>query len=129
MDKATVKTSRYSYRDTVARLLEAIDDAGSTVFANIDQAEAARSVGLTLRPTSLIIFGNPKGGTPLMHAFPLIGLDLPLKAMVWEEDGAVRVGYVSASEIAARYHVTQMDAQIAALDRGLDALISSVTES
>ncbi|MBV9101939.1 MAG: DUF302 domain-containing protein [Candidatus Eremiobacteraeota bacterium] len=78
-------------------------DSGNTVFAMIDQAEAAAKVGLTLRPTTLIVFGNPKGGTPLMEALPLIALELPLKMLVWEENGTVNVSYVPMSEIAARY--------------------------
>lgn len=65
-----VKVSRFSYGDTIARLLTAITDAGNTVFATIDQAAAATSAGLAMRPTTLIVFGNPKGGTPLMEAFP-----------------------------------------------------------
>jgi len=66
-----VKPSRYAYADTLARLTNALRESGNTIFASIDQAVAAASVGLTLRPTTLIVFGNPKAGTPFMHAFPL----------------------------------------------------------
>ncbi len=83
MTETVVRSSRYSYADTVARLTKTITDTGSAVFAKIDQSAAAQSVGLTLRPTMLLIFGNPKGGTPLMDEFPLIALDLPLKLLVW----------------------------------------------
>ena len=65
------KPSRYPYSETIERLSKAIIDGGNTIFATIDQAAAAQTVGLPLRPTTLIIFGNPKGGTPLMDAFPL----------------------------------------------------------
>ena len=105
-----VKRSRYSYAQTVERLTKAITDAGNTIFASIDQAAAATSVGMTLRPTTLIVFGNPRGGTPLMAAFPLMALHLPLKLLVWEEDG-VSVGY----------------ADVAALGHALDALSGSVS--
>ncbi len=122
-----VKQSRYSFADTVARLSKSITDAGITIFATIDQAAAAASAGLTLRPTTLIIFGNPKAGTPLMQAFPLLALELPLKLLVWEDGGVVSVAYTPLSEIAKRYGVSGMDQQIAAMDRGLENLASSVT--
>lgn len=120
------KTSRYSYAETIARLSAAITAAGNAIFATIDQLAAAASVGLSLRPTTLIVFGNPKGGTPFMDAFPIVGLELPLKLLVWEEPDAVKVAYISMSEIAARYGVTGMDARIAAIDAALETLATSV---
>jgi uncharacterized protein (DUF302 family) len=123
---SVVKTSRYSYADTIAKLSAAITGAGNRVFATIDQTAAATSVGLTLRPTTLIVFGNPKGGTGLMAAFPLTALDLPLKLVVWEEQGLVSVAYVPPEEIAARYNVTGMDALIANMSHALDALTNLV---
>ena len=126
MANSVVKTSRYSYADTVARLSQAITAAGNTIFVTIDQAAAAQSVGLSLRPTTLIVFGNPKGGTGLMVAFPLAALDLPLKLLVWEERGAVSVAYVPPEEIAARYNVTGMDALIANFSRALDTFTNVV---
>jgi uncharacterized protein (DUF302 family) len=118
----TIKESRHSYPDTIARLSKAITDAGNRIFTTIDQSAAAAEVGLKLRPTSLIIFGNPKGGTGLMDAFPLVAFDLPLKLLVWEEEDRVKVGFVPMSEIAARYGVTGMDSQIAAMERALNTL-------
>ncbi|HLY01514.1 MAG TPA: DUF302 domain-containing protein [Candidatus Cybelea sp.] len=120
------KQSRYSYSETIERLSKAISDGGNAIFATIDQAAAAKTVGLFLRPTTLIIFGNPKGGTPLMEAFPLVALDLPLKLLVWDEGGNVSVSYVAMSEIAARYGVAGMDERIAAMDRGIDTLTNMV---
>jgi len=122
----TVKTSRLSYPETVAALTTAITGAGNTVFATIDQAAAAAKVGLTLRPTTLIVFGNPKGGTGLMAAFPLAALDLPLKLLVWEDGGAVKVAYTPMSVIAARYAVTGMDPLLANMDHALDTLSGAV---
>jgi uncharacterized protein (DUF302 family) len=121
-----VKQSRYPYAETVKRLSNAIADGGNAIFATIDQAAAAASVGASLRPTSLIVFGNPKGGTPLMEAFPLVALELPLKLLVWEERGATQIAYVPMSEIAARYGVTGMDDRIAAMDRALESLAATV---
>jgi uncharacterized protein (DUF302 family) len=124
---AIVKTSRYPYRETIERLSRAIVASGSTVFATIDQAAAAARAGLTLRPTTLIVFGNPAGGTPLMADSPLLGLDLPLKFLVWEEAGVVTVAYAPLSDIVRRYGVNGKEGQVAALDRGLDKLSAVVT--
>ena len=123
----TIKKSRHGYVDTVMQLSAAIGAGGNTIFATIDQAAAAQSVGMALRPTTLIVFGNPKGGTPLMEAFPLVALDLPLKLLVWEEGGVVSVAYVPMSAVASRYGVTGMDARVEAMDHALDTLTTSVT--
>ena len=106
-------------------LSDAIVTAGNTIFATIDQAAAARNAGLSLRPTTLIVFGNPKGGTPLMQAMPLFSLELPLKLLVWEDEGGVHVAYTPMSEIAARWGIE--DPRIAAMDHALAALISIVS--
>jgi uncharacterized protein (DUF302 family) len=122
-----VKRSRHSYADTVAELEHAMTQGGNTVFASIDQSAAAAGVGMSLRPTTLIVFGNPKGGTPFMIAFPRVALELPLKLLVWEEDGSVSVAYVPMSEIANRCGVTGMSERIDAVDRGLDTLTNLIT--
>jgi uncharacterized protein (DUF302 family) len=75
-----------SVEEAVARIERALSTAGMKVFARIDQAAEARAVGLTMRPMVLLVFGNPKGGTPLMVARPVSGIDLPLKALVWEDE-------------------------------------------
>jgi uncharacterized protein (DUF302 family) len=121
-----VRKSRYTYTETIARLSRAIEGAGNTIFITIDQSAAAVAAGLTLRPTSLIVFGNPKGGTPLMEAFPLVALELPIKVLIWEDDGVVSVAYTPASEIAQRYGIPGADPRIAAMDRTLGALGDSI---
>ncbi len=126
MSEAVVVTSRHSYAETVGRLKTAIAAAGSTLFASIDQSAAAASVGLELRPTTLLIFGNPKGGTPLMDAFPLSALDLPLKLLIWEENGNVKVAYVAPAVVATRYGVVGKDAVIGALDHALEAIVATI---
>ena len=100
------KQSRYSYSETIVRLSKAIEDGGNTIFATIDQSAAALGAGLTLRPTSLLNFGNPKGGTPLMDAFPFVAIELPLKLLVWEAHGSVSVAFVPMADVATRYGVT-----------------------
>ncbi|MBS0431917.1 MAG: DUF302 domain-containing protein [Proteobacteria bacterium] len=103
--RGTVKLeSPYGFADTVQRLLAAFAVKGIKVFATIDQQAEARAVGLAMPPTTLIVFGNPKAGTPLMLANPQVGLDLPLKVLVCEpEPGEVVVFFTAASEIIDRY--------------------------
>lgn len=120
------KRSRHSYQVTLSMLKERIAAGGNTIFAEIDEAAAAKEAGLHLRPTMLIVFGNPKGGTPIMDAFPLAALDLPLKLLVWEDGDGVAIAYVPMSEIAARYGVTAMEDRIAAIDAALERLTGAV---
>ena len=86
--------SAYDLDTTIAKLKTALATAGATVFADVDQREAAAHVGLELRRTRLILFGNPKAGTPVMAANPHAALELPLRLVVWEDDeGHTRVDY------------------------------------
>jgi uncharacterized protein (DUF302 family) len=78
--------SPYSFNDTLARLRMTLTDKGMTIFAVIDHQAGARSVGLDMPPTTVVVFGNPKGGTPLMLAAPDVALDLPLKVLVREDE-------------------------------------------
>jgi len=99
--------SRHSVAETAARIGAALQANGITVFAVIDQSEEAEKVGLTLRPTQLIIFGDPKTGTPLMNASPSLAIDLPLKALIWEDAGGkVQVSYNSPKYLQRRHALT-----------------------
>lgn len=86
--------------EAVTRMRGLLDARKVTVFAVIDQAEAARGVGLTLRDTVLVVFGNPAAGTPVMVAAPTAALDLPLKVLVWDDDGQTVVSYRDPVELA-----------------------------
>ena len=110
----------------VTRLGIEISKAGATIFCKLDQSAAAAHAGLELRPTTLIIFGNPQAGTKLMQAFPLAALDLPIKLLVWEDQGTVSVAYVPPNAIAERYGVSGMDAVLAAMEQQLDNLTRAV---
>ena len=121
-----VKESHYSFDETTSRLVQAIRDAGNTVFATIDQTAAAATASLALRPTTLIVFGNPKAGTALMQAFPLVGLDLPVKLLVWQDGDAVNVAYATMSEVAVRYGISTMEPVVRAIDANLAALADFV---
>ena len=96
--------SRFGPKETMDRLESEVRARGMTVFARIDHAAGAAQVGLTLRPTELIIFGNALGGTPLMQASQTAGIDLPLKALVWEDaSGKIWLSYNEPSWIVQRH--------------------------
>jgi uncharacterized protein (DUF302 family) len=97
-------------KETMDRLVAEINARGMTVFARIDHAAGAAEVGLKLRPTELIIFGNARGGTPLMQSAQTVGIDLPLKALVWQDAaGKTWISYNEPGWIAQRHGIT--DAQ------------------
>ena len=99
-------TSQHSFADTLERLENVIDAKGLTVFARIDFSGDAERTGLRMKPTKLLIFGNPNAGTPLMIAAPTIALDFPLKALVSEdEEGKVWVSYNSLQYLKERHGV------------------------
>jgi uncharacterized protein (DUF302 family) len=98
--------SPHSAADTMNRLEATVKQRGLNVFARIDHAAAAAKVGKTLRPTELLIFGNPQGGTPLMECAQSAGIDLPLKALVWQDDAQqVWLGYNDPAWLAQRHGV------------------------
>jgi len=106
----TIKSS-HAPRETMDRLEAAVTAKGLTVFARIDHAEGASAVGLSLRPTEVLIFGNAKGGTPLMQAVQTIGIDLPLKALVWQDAaGDTWLSWNDPAWLAARHGVSGAEA-------------------
>jgi uncharacterized protein (DUF302 family) len=115
-DGVVSKRSPFGVDETVSRLTEVIQSAGAKVFAVIDQSAEARKVGLSLRDTQLVIFGNPAGGTPVMDAVPVAALDLPLKILVFVGDGgAVWMSYLERNWLASRYDLSvQLAAPLAA---------------
>ncbi len=120
------KTSPKSVADTVAKLTEMISANGMKIFAVIDQSAEARAAGLDLRDTTLVIFGSPVAGTPVMDASPLAALDLPLKVLIWADDGQTKVTYYSPSSVAARHHLSaELASRIAGIDPLTDALVAS----
>ncbi len=92
--------------ETMDRLERIVEERGLNVFARIDHAAGARRADLSLRPTELLIFGNPRGGTPFMQCAQSVGIDLPLKALVWEDEASdVWVGYNDPAFLAQRHEV------------------------
>lgn len=98
--------SPHSAQDTMDRFEEIVTGKGLTVFARIDHAAGAAKIGKTLRPTEVLIFGNPQGGTPFMECAQTVGIDLPLKVLVWEDaTGQVWLGYNDPAYLAERHEV------------------------
>ena len=97
-----------------------------TLFAAIDQSAAARHVGLELRDTTLVIFGSPVAGTPVMKASPLSALDLPLKVLIWSDEGQTKVSYYAPAVLASRHHLeADLALNLAGIDALTDALVAA----
>ena len=125
----TTIRSGFGPRDTMNRLEAAVKAKGLTVFARIDHAAGAAAIGLTLRPTEVLIFGNASGGTPLMQSVQTIGIDLPLKALVWQDSSDVTwLSCNDPASLAQRYGLSAAtDAVIGNLTAALDALAKAAT--
>ncbi|MGH7383662.1 MAG: DUF302 domain-containing protein [Candidatus Rokuibacteriota bacterium] len=124
------KPSPYPVAETMDRLERAVKDRGLVVIARVDHSAAAQKAGLTLRPTQLLIFGNPKAGTLLMQTAGSIGIDLPLKALVWEGDkGQVWLAFNDPSWLAARHGVSDRAEVVRAMTGVTEALTDAVTKA
>jgi uncharacterized protein (DUF302 family) len=121
--------SNYGPADTMNRLEATVRAKGMTVFAHVDHAAGAAAVGMTLRPTDLLIFGNARGGTPLMQLDQTIGIDLPLKALVWQDaSGKTWLSYNDPSWMAKRHELgSEVEATDKALTTALKAVASAAT--
>jgi uncharacterized protein (DUF302 family) len=120
------KASPYSAEKTLERLRASVESHHLSIFAQIDHSDEAKRAGLSMQEAHVLIFGSPKSGTPLMVASPLLGLDLPLKALVWQDQaGEVWVSYQSAAYLAERYAIPgDLTGNIA----GIDALVADVVQ-
>jgi uncharacterized protein (DUF302 family) len=124
----TTIRSNFGPQDTIDRLETAIKAKGMTVFARIDHAAGAAAVGLTLRPTEVVIFGNARGGTPLMQSVQTLGIDLPLKALVWQDTAGVTwLSYNDPAWLAERHGLSGAEAPVGAMTAALDAVAKAAT--
>src|SRR5947208_17088612 len=122
--------SSFGPKETMDRLEAEIRARGMTVFARIDHAAGAAEVGITLRPTELIIFGNARGGTPLMQSVQTVGIDLPLKALVWEDaSGTTWLSYNEPSWIAQRHNIPNAESIVSKMTAALSAMSTKATEN
>src|ERR1700735_522809 len=119
------KVSPRSVAATVERLTELVTSKGMKLFAVIDQRAEAEQAGLELRETVLVIFGSPAAGTPVMDAAPLAALDLPLKALIWDDEGQTKVTYTAPEALAARYGLApELTARLTGIGPLTDALVT-----
>ena len=123
------KRSQYSVAETMNRLERAVGERDLVVIARVDHAGAAQKVGMVLRPTQLLIFGNPKAGTPLMQGAQSVGIDLPLKALAWEDEtGQVWIAYNDPAWLAARHDVKDRAELVRAMTTALEALTDAAAK-
>jgi uncharacterized protein (DUF302 family) len=122
--------SKFGPKETMDRLEAEIRAKGMKVFARIDHASGATEAGLELRPTELIIFGNARGGTPLMQSVQTVGIDLPLKALVWEDaSGTTWLSYNEPSWIVQRHNIPNAEPIVSKLTAALSAMSRKATEN
>jgi uncharacterized protein (DUF302 family) len=119
MKRVINEVSHATVAETVARLIAKVDARGMRLFTTIDHSRQAGASGVELRETKLVVFGDPRTGTPIMQAAPLAGLELPLKVLVRADPGRTCVNYTAPAELAARY---QLSDELAAGLVGIDAL-------
>ena len=127
--KMITKKSSHSVAITMDRLEAALKEKEIGVVARVDHAAAAKKADMTLKPTQVLIFGNPKLGTPLMQSNPMSGLDLPLKVLAWEDAaGVVWVGYTAPADLVARYQIGDRAEVVQKMTGVLDALTTQATK-
>jgi uncharacterized protein (DUF302 family) len=124
-DQLVTKLSPLSVADTVERFSAVLAAKGVKLFAVIDHSGEAHNAGLELRETKVVIFGAPAAGTPVMQAVPVAALDLPLKVLVWDDEGQTKLTYTAPAALAARYGLSdELAARLAAVDPVTDAVIA-----
>ncbi|MDZ4790496.1 MAG: DUF302 domain-containing protein [Hyphomicrobiales bacterium] len=125
-----MKQSPHSVTKTLDRLSAILTEKGLAIFARVDHGAGAAKAGLELRPTELLIFGNPKMGTPLMQADQRAGLDLPMKALAWQDaSGKVWLGYLPPAAIKERYAIEGKDELLAITAAALDTLTTAAIKA
>lgn len=128
-DDVIKKKSAHDVATTLDQLEKIVTEKGITVMARVDHAKNAEAAGMELRPTQLLIFGNPKLGTALMQANQQIGLDLPMKVLVWEDaEGQVWIAHVAPEELAERHGIAEDHEVVKKLAKALDAFTGAAAK-
>jgi uncharacterized protein (DUF302 family) len=124
----TTVESKFPVKETLDRLSAELDKRGIKVAARIDHAAGAKAVGMELPPTEVLMFGNPKLGTPLMQSNPAIGIDLPMKVLAWQDKaGKVWIGYHAADGLAARHGIKDRDEVVKTMAGALGGLVKAAS--
>jgi uncharacterized protein (DUF302 family) len=125
----TAVQSSHDVFQTADRLVSTLEGKGLKIFSRIDHAGAAEKAGLELRPTQLVLFGDPKLGTTLMHCGQTVAIDLPLKALVWEDaEGNVWLGYNTPDYLAERHGLEGCEKQLQKVTEALEKFAKTATE-
>jgi uncharacterized protein (DUF302 family) len=120
--------SKFSVKETLDRLTATLGERGIKPAARIDHSAGAKSVGMELPPTEVLMFGNPKLGTPLMRSNPAIGIDLPMKVLAWQDKaGKVWIGYVAPDVLKKRYAISDRDEAFKAMSAALQGLTKAAS--
>jgi uncharacterized protein (DUF302 family) len=122
-----IKRSTSSYEETAGLLIDAIERRGLTVFARIDHAAGARSVGMELADEEVVIFGSPQSGTPLMQSDPEIGIELPLRILLWRNGEEVLTGYRDPRALSGMHDVSGQQAILEKMAALLESLVGDAT--
>ncbi len=120
--------SRHDHAETLERLLAAIDKRALKLFALIDHSDAAGEVGLELADEQVVIFGSPKAGTGLMQEDPQVGIELPMRILVWRKGDEVRLGYKDPQQLAQEYKLAQHAAVLDAMSKLLGELVEEAAD-
>ena len=127
-EKLIALESKYDVKETLDRLAAELDKRGIKVAARVDHAAGAKAVGMELPPTEVLMFGNPKLGTPLMQSAAAIGIDLPMKVLAWQDKaGKVWIGYTAPEALKARHGISDRDEVFKAMAAALDGLAKSAS--
>lgn len=123
-----IKSSPHDVTTTADRLEAIIAESPATLVARVDHQAAAADAGLTMNPATVLIFGNPDVGTPLMQADPRAALDLPLRVLIWQQDSGTKVGYLSVEAFAERYDLDDADEALAGMTQALDRMTDGAVQ-
>jgi uncharacterized protein (DUF302 family) len=127
-EKLVALESEYDVKETLDRLAAELDKRGIKVAARIDHAAGAKAVGMELPPIEVLMFGNPRLGTPLMQSAPAIGIDLPMKVLAWQDKaGKVWIGYTAPETLKARHDISDRDEVFRLMAAALDGLAKSAS--
>ncbi len=123
-----IKDSASDVATTADKLVAAVEGAGAKVFARVDHAAGAASIDAELAPMTLVMFGNPKLGTPILQSAPQAGLDLPIRVLIWDDGGATKIGYLDPADLKARYSVEGADKSFEMMTGALGKLTDAASQ-
>lgn len=127
-DAWIVKDAVAPVSETADKLVAAVEGAGATLFARVDHAAGAQSIDAALAPMTMVMFGNPRIGTPIIQAAPQAGLDLPIRVLIWDDGGTTKIGYPDPQVLKARYDVQGADEAFMMMAGALDKLTTAAAQ-